>query len=399
VTRPATAAVRAGQHQSTADQHSEALVLTSSYTFDDAMDAAEKFAGRRPGNVYVRFTNPTVRGFEERLAAMEGGDDAVATGSGMAAYGAVSMALLKAGDHVLLAEGVFGTTTRFYEHYLQKFGVTTTVLPVDDNARWAAAISPATRMVVVESPTNPMMRVADLRFLARLSHSHGALFMVDNTLCTPVLQQPLALGADLVLHSAGKYIDGQGRCGGGVVTGAATLIEAVRGVLRTAGPSLSPFNAWIFMKSLETLPLRMRAHSEVAAVVSDWLRAQEDVADVYFPGAPDHPQAALIASQQSGPGGLLSFTVPGGRAEAWSFIEHLKMVSNTTNIGDTKTMATHPGSTTHGRLSETQRLAAGITPNLVRLSVGIEDPADILEDLDQALAAVRGRLDRSGAAR
>lgn len=399
MTRPATVAVRAGQSQPTADQHSEALVLTSSYTFDDALDAAEKFAGTRPGNVYVRFTNPTVRAFEERLAALEGADDAVATGSGMAAYAAVSMALLEAGDQVLLAEGVFGTTTRLYEHYLSRFGVLTTVLPVDENERWAAAIGPATKMVVVESPTNPMMRVADLRFLAELSHAHGALFIVDNTLCTPVLQQPLALGADLVLHSAGKYLDGQGRCGGGVVAGAAPLVDAVRGVLRTAGPSLSPFNAWVFVKSLETLPLRMRAHSETAGAVCDWLRGQNDVADVYFPGSVDHPQAALIARQQSGPGGLLSFTVPGGRPEAWLFVEALRLVSNTTNIGDTKTMATHPGSTTHGRLTEEQRQAAGITPNLVRLSVGIEDPQDIIEDLEQALAAVRHSLVRPGEVR
>ena len=337
----ATAAVRAGQYQFVNDQHSEALVLTSSYTFDDAHDAAEKFASRRPGNVYVRFTNPTVRAFEERIAALEGAEDAVGTSSGMAAYMAISLALLEQGDHVLLAEGVFGTTTKLYLGYLQKFGISTTVLNVSESATWARAMRPQTRMIVVESPTNPLMQVSDLQFLAEIGRANGALLLVDNTLCTPIFQLPLTLGADLVLHSAGKYIDGQGRCGGGVIAGSEELIATVRGVLRTVGPSLSPFNAWIFVKSLETLPIRMHAHSALATRISAWLERRDDVEAVHFSGSPTHPQADLVAAQQSGHGGLLSFELSGTEREAWTFIDNLRLVSNTTNIGDTKSMIRH----------------------------------------------------------
>jgi O-succinylhomoserine sulfhydrylase len=383
----ATRAIRAGAHQFVDDQHSEALVLTSSYTFDDADDAAEKFAERRPGNVYIRFTNPTVRAFEERIAALEGAADAVATGSGMAAYLAISLALLEQGDHVLLAEGIFGTTTKLYQHYLKKFGVATTIVDVRDNAAWLAAIGPRTKLIVVETPTNPLLRVADLGFLVSTARSHGAYLVVDNTLCTPIFQQPHTIGADLVVHSAGKYLDGQGRCGGGVVTGSGELISAIRGVLRTVGPSMSPFNAWVFVKSLETLPIRMRAHSEKACEVFAWLSDRDDLEAVYFTGDPAHPQAELIAKQQTGHGGLLSFTIRGGRAEAWRFIDNLRLVSNTTNIGDTKSMVTHPATTTHGRLSPQAKAAAGIAPNLVRLSVGLEDTTDLLADLHQALLA------------
>jgi O-succinylhomoserine sulfhydrylase len=383
----ATHAVRAGHHQYVDDQHSEALVLTSSYAFDDAFDAAEKFAERRPGNVYVRFTNPTVRAFEERIAALEGAPDAVATGSGMAAYLAVSLALLKQGDHVLLAEGIFGTTTKLFLTYLKKFGVSTTVLPVVDHGAWLTALRPNTRMISVETPTNPLMRVADIGFLAQLARTHDAFLVVDNTLCTPIFQQPHVLGADLVVHSAGKYIDGQGRCGGGVVTGETPLIESARGVLRTVGPSLSPFNAWIFLKSLETLPIRMLAHNEKAAEVAAWLSERDDVDAVHYTGSPTHPQAELVAKQQTGHGGLISFEIRGGQGEAWRFIDGLRLVSNTTNIGDTKSMITHPATTTHGRLPADVRLAAGITPNLVRLSVGLEDTTDLMADLHQALRA------------
>jgi O-succinylhomoserine sulfhydrylase len=387
--RQATDAVRAGQHQFVDDQHSEALVLTSSYTFDDAYDAAEKFAARRSGNVYVRFTNPTVRAFEERIAALEGAQDAVGTSSGMAAYLAISLALLEQGDHVLLAEGVFGTTTTLYLKYLKKFGIATTVLKVTENSAWSSAIRPETKMLLVESPTNPLMQVADLRFLAQLGRAHGALLVVDNTLCTPIFQRPLAMGADMVVHSAGKYIDGQGRCGGGVVAGSAETIAAVRGVLRTAGPSLSPFNAWIFLKSLETLPIRMHAHSARTTEISSWLQLRDGIEAVHFSGSPTHPQADLIATQQSGHGGLVSFELAGGQRAAWAFIDSLRLVSITTNIGDTKSMVTHPATTTHGRLTEAERLVAGIKPSLVRLSVGLEDPRDIVDDLDQALVAAQ----------
>ncbi len=368
-----THAVRAGHHQFVDDQHSEALVLTSSYAFDDALDAAEKFAERRPGNVYVRFTNPTVRAFEERIAALEGAQDAVATGSGMAAYLAVSLAVLKQGDHVLLAEGIFGTTTKLFLTYLKKFGVSTTVLPVVDNPAWLKAIRPNTRMISVETPTNPLMRVADIGFLAQLARSHDAFLLVDNTLCTPIFQRPHVLGADLVVHSAGKF------------TGETRLIEAVKGVLRTVGPSLSPFNAWIFLKSLETLPIRMLAHNEKAAELVAWLSERDDVDAVHFTGSPTHPQAELVAKQQTGHGGLISFEIRGGQREAWRFIDGLRLVSNTTNIGDTKSMITHPATTTHGRLPADAQLAAGITPNLVRLSVGLEDTTDLMADLHQAL--------------
>jgi O-succinylhomoserine sulfhydrylase len=381
----ATRAVRVGQYQDVSDQHSEALVLTSSYVFDDAQDAAEKFAGRRPGNVYIRFHNPTTSAFEERLAALEGGDAAVATGSGMAAYMALAFALLEAGDHVVLAEGVFGTTTNLFHVYLKKFGISTSSASVVDTDRWQSLIRPNTKMFVLESPTNPMMSAADIRALAAIAAEHDILLVVDNTLCTPIYQNPLDLGADLVLHSAGKYLDGQGRCGGGAVVGGEELIAKVRGVLRTVGPSLSPFNAWIFLKSLETLPLRMREHSRISVALSTWLAEHPLVERVYFTGSPDHPQADLIAKQQTGHGGLMSFTIRGGQREAWRVIDSLKLISNTTNIGDTKSMATHPATTTHGRLSDAQKEAAGITGNLIRLSVGFEDVSDLIADLDTAL--------------
>ncbi|WP_241251346.1 aminotransferase class I/II-fold pyridoxal phosphate-dependent enzyme [Candidatus Protofrankia californiensis] len=321
---------------------------------------------------------------------LEGAEDAVGTASGMAAFLAVSFALLQQGDHVLLAEGIFGTTTRLYAGYLHKFGVATTVVKVSENADWRGALRPETKMIVVESPTNPVMLVADLPFLASLARANGALLVVDNTLCTPIFQQPIALDADLVIHSAGKYIDGQGRCGGGVVAGRAELIAEVRGVLRTAGPSLSPFNAWIFLKSLETLPVRMRAHDANAARISAWLADRDDVRAVHFTGSPTHPQKDLVAAQQSGHGGLVSFELFGGQPESWAFIDSLRLVSNTTNIGDTKTMITNPATTTHGRLSDQERRAAGVAPGLLRLSVGLEDVRDILADLDRAFRVVRG---------
>ncbi|WP_235609047.1 PLP-dependent transferase, partial [Frankia casuarinae] len=284
---------------------------------------------------------------------------------------------------------VFGTTTRLYAHYLDRFGVMTTVVPVTDPAAWARAMRAQTRMLVVESPTNPVMAVADIRYLAELAHAAGALLLVDNTLCTPVFQQPIVFGADLVLHSAGKYIDGQGRCGGGVVAGRAGLISELHGVLRTAGPSLSPFNAWIFLKSLETLPVRMRAHDANTAVVAAWLADQPDVRAVHYTGSADHPQRELVAAQQSGHGGVISFELYGGQQASWSFVDRLELVSNTTNIGDTKSMITHPASTTHGRLTPAQRDSAGVTDGLLRLSVGLEDVEDIVADLARAFAATR----------
>lgn len=386
--RLATKATRTGQYQDLSDQHSEALALTSSYVFADAEDAAEKFASRRPGNVYIRFTNPTTLAFEQRIAAMEAGDDAVATGSGMAAYTAMALALLEAGDHVVLAEGIFGTTTNLFKVYLSKFGIETSTASVVDLDQWRSLVRPNTRMFVVESPTNPLMYVADLHELSLLAGEHGIVLAVDNTLSTPVFQTPLALGADLVLHSAGKYIDGQGRCGGGVVVGRQELTDKIRGVMRTVGPALSPFNAWVFLKGLETLPIRMREHSRNSSELASWLAGHRVVEHVYFTGSPDHPQARLIAKQLSGHAGLVSFTIRGGRPEAWRVIDELKLISNTTNIGDTKTMVTHPATTTHGRLSAQEKAIAGVTDNLIRLSVGFEDIHDLIADLDEALWAV-----------
>jgi O-succinylhomoserine sulfhydrylase len=383
-----TLAIRVGQHQDFSDIHSEGLALTASYIFDDAEDAAEKFAGRRPGNVYVRFGNPTTTAFEQRIAAMERAEAAVAVASGMAAIGAVGLSLLKSGDHVLLGNGMFGTTPRFFQAYLGKFGVSSTVVDVTDPQHWRDAFRPETAMVLLETPTNPMMQVADLRDLADQAREHHAYLVVDNTVCTPVYQNPLALGADLVVHSAAKYIDGQGRCGGGVVVGSEQLIKQIGDVLRTIGPSPSPFNSWIFLKSLETLPIRMREHSRNGQRLAEWLAADPRVDSVHYTGLPGHPQRALIDSQQSGHGGLLSFTVVGDRDSAWSVVDKLALISTTTNIGDTKSMITHPASTTHGRLSEEARAAAGITPALLRLSVGLEDPGDVIEDLDQALDAI-----------
>lgn len=383
---PATRAVRVGQRQDVSDQHSEALVLTSSYEFADAEDAAEKFAGRRAGNVYVRFTNPTVRAFEQRMAALEDAEDATAMGSGMASYSAIALAFLQAGDRVLLARGIFGTTTKLFEYYFRKFGIESTSLAVDAPiSEWRRNIDERTRLVIVESPTNPVLGVADIRMLAARCRQTGTLLLVDNTLCTPVFQRPHLLGADLVLHSAGKYIDGHGRCGGGVVTGSERLIAELHGVLRTTGPSLSPFNAWTLLKSLESLSVRMRQHQENAEQIVSWLAGHPAVCAVHYTGRPDHPQAELVARQQTGHGGLLSFRVDGDRRHAWRVVDNVRLISNTTNIGDTKTMITHPASTTHGRLSQAQRATAGVTDDLLRISVGFESPEDVIMDLEQAL--------------
>lgn len=382
----ATRAVRVGQHVDVSDAHSEPLALTSSYVFDDAEDAAEKFAARRAGNVYIRFTNPTVEAFEQRLAALEEAEAAVATASGMAGLNALAMALLEAGDHVVVADGVFGTTTHLFTVMLRRFGIEAAQVPPTDLAAWRAAVTPRTKMFVLESPTNPLMQVVDIPALAEVARAAGALLIVDNTLMTPVFQTPIALGADAVVHSAGKFIDGQGRAGGGVVAGSAALVEKVKGVLRTAGPTLSPFNAWIFLKGLETLPLRMREHSRNAALLASWLAKHDAVGAVHFTGLHEHPQAALIARQQTGHPGLVSFTLhEADRDASWRLIDGLRLISNTTNIGDSKTMITHPASTTHGRLSDAQRDRAGIAQNLVRVSVGFEDIDDLTADLEQAV--------------
>ena len=384
-----TDAVRAGQVRTGEQEQSEPLFLSSSFTFDSAAQAAARFAGEEPGNIYSRFTNPTVRTFEQRLAALEGGEACVATASGMAAINATCMALLQSGDHIVCSRGVFGTTTSLFAKILPKFGVETTFVSPTDYQGWEAAIRPETRLLFLETPSNPLTEVADIARLAGLAHDHDALLVVDNCFCTPALQRPLDLGADLIIHSATKYLDGQGRCVGGAVVGDARRVgEDIFGMLRTAGPTMSPFNAWVFIKGLETLRLRMRAHSENAQALAEWLQGHARVTRVNYPGLPEHPQHDLATRQQSGFGGIVSFEVGGGREAAWAVVDHTRLLSITANLGDTKTTITHPASTTHGRITQEERDASGITEGLLRLSVGLEDVADLQADLEQALARI-----------
>ncbi len=383
-----TLAVRAGQIRTGQLEHSDAIFPTSSFVYGSAAQAAARFGGDEPGNIYSRFTNPTVQAFEARIAAMEGGERAVATSSGMAAILATCMALLKAGDHVICSRGVFGTTNVLFQKYLAKFGVETTFVGLTDLAQWQDAVRPETRMIFIETPSNPLCEVADMAALAKLSQDNDALFVVDNCFCTPVLQRPFEHGADIVIHSATKYLDGQGRCVGGVVVGSSKLMEEVYGFLRSAGPTMSPFNAWVFLKGLETLPIRMRAHCDNALELARWLEGQGAVDRVFYAGLPDHPQHALAKRQQSGFGGVLSFTVKGGREQAWAFIDATRMISITANLGDVKTTITHPATTTHGRLSPEDKEQAGITENLVRISVGIEAVGDLKTDLQRGFEAL-----------
>lgn len=376
-----TRAVRAGQHRTAEGEHAEPIFTTSSYVYASAAEAAARFAGSEPGNVYSRFTNPTVRTFEERLAALEGGERCVATSSGMAAILSTCMALLRAGDHIVASRGLFGATLTLFDNYMARFGVATTHVPLTDLAAWEAAIRPETKLLFLETPSNPLMEVADITALAALAHAHGCLLVVDNCFCTPALQRPLQLGADLVVHSATKYIDGQGRVLGGAVVGREEQLDQVFAFLRTAGPSLSPFNAWVMLKGLETLALRMRAHSDNALMLATWLQEQPGVVRVNYPGLASHPQHALAARQQRAFGGMVSFEVQGGREAAWRVIDNTRLVSITANLGDVKTTITHPATTTHGRLTAEKRHEAGITEGLIRVSVGLEDIEDIKADL------------------
>ncbi len=387
--RPETLAVRAGQRRTAELEHSEAIFPTSSFVYNSAAQAAARFAGDEPGNIYSRFTNPTVQMFEERIAALEGGERAVATSSGMAAVLASMMALLQQGDHVICSRGVFGTTTVLMQKYMARFGVETTFVDLTDMAQWRDALRPETRMLFLETPSNPLCEVADLSALAELAHSNEALLAVDNCFCTPALQQPLRFGADLVIHSATKYLDGQGRCVGGVVVGSGQLMEEVYGFLRSAGPTMSPFNAWVFLKGLETLSLRMKAHSDHASQVAQWLRERPEIERVFFAGLDDHPQRELVQKQQTGSSGVLSFLVRGGREQAWQLIDGLNMFSITANLGDAKSTVTHPATTTHGRLSDEEKVKSGIRENLVRLSIGLESPEDLIEDLQQSFDRIK----------
>ncbi|WP_339642279.1 O-succinylhomoserine sulfhydrylase [uncultured Porticoccus sp.] len=383
-----TLAVRAGQHRSAEGEHSEALFLTSSYVFASAAEAAARFSGDQSGNVYSRYTNPTVRTFEERIAALEGAEQAVATSSGMAAILSTCMAFLKSGDHLVCSRDVFGTTTVLLDKYLSKMGVETTFVPVTDLALWKQSIRPETKLLFLETPSNPLCEVADITALAELARAQDVLFVVDNCLCTPALQKPLALGADLVIHSATKYLDGQGRCLGGVVCGRSELVNEVLSFIRSAGPTMSPFNAWVFLKGLETLRLRMDAHSANAQQLAEWLQQQPAVEQVFYAGLPDHPGHQLAARQQRGFGGVLSFRVRGGREQAWKVIDSTRILSLTANLGDAKTTIVHPATTTHGRLNDQQKKASGITENLIRVAVGLEDIEDIKNDLLHGLTAI-----------
>ncbi|MBD8592052.1 O-succinylhomoserine sulfhydrylase [Pseudomonas sp. CFBP 8758] len=383
-----TLAVRAGQHRTPEGEHSDPLFFTSSYVFRTAADAAARFAGEVPGNVYSRYTNPTVRSFEERLAALEGAEQAVGFATGMAAITAVVMSLCSAGDHVLVSQSVFGSTISLFEKYFKRFGIEVDYVPLADVSGWERAIKANTRLLFVESPSNPLAELVDITALSAVAQAKGAMLVVDNCFSTPALQQPLALGADIVVHSATKFIDGQGRCMGGAVCGSSKEMNEVLGYLRTAGSTLSPFNAWIFLKGLETLNLRMRAHCASAQVLAEWLEAQEGIEKVHYSGLPSHPQHELAKRQTKGFGAVVSFEVKGGKEGAWRFIDATRLISITANLGDSKTTITHPATTSHGRLSPAEREAAGIRDSLIRVAVGLEDVGDLQADLARGLAAL-----------
>jgi O-succinylhomoserine sulfhydrylase len=380
-----TLAVRAGIERSQFHEHSEALYLTSSFVFNTAEQAAKRFIGEEPGNIYARFTNPTVTMFEQRLAALEGAEQCVATASGMSAILATCMAHLKAGDHIVASQSLFGATTNTFNNYFKKFGVETTYVSATDVSEWQAAVRSNTKVFFLETPSNPLTEISDIAAIAAVAKSCGALLAVDNCFCTPILQRPLELGADIVIHSATKYIDGQGRVLGGAVLGSKKLMEPVYGFLRTTGPTMSAFNAWVFLKGLETLKLRMDAHSANALQLAQWLEQQPNVARVFYPGLPSHPQHALAMKQQKTGGGIVAFEVKGGKAAAWKVIDSTKMLSITANLGDTKTTITHPATTTHARITPEARAAAGISEGLIRIAVGLEAVVDIQNDLVRGL--------------
>lgn len=388
-----TLAIRAAELRTGEMTHSEPLFLTSSFVYENAAQAAARFAGDEPGNVYSRFTNPTVSIFEQRLAAMEGGERCVAFASGMAAITSTFLALLKPGDHIVSSRGVFGTTNVVYEKYLKKFGIETTLVDLTDLDAWRAAVRPETRFLYLETPSNPLAEVGDIRALAELAHANDAQLIVDNCFCSPALQQPLALGADLVIHSATKYLDGQGRCLGGAVVGPKATLDDIYGFLRSTGATMSAFNAWVFIKGLETLSLRMKAHSDNAQALADWLVQQPGIARVHYAGLKDHPQHALAKQQQSGFGGVLSIEVEDSagardRQAAWRFIDATRLVSITANLGDVKTTITHPATTTHGRVSAEEKQRSGITENLIRIAVGLESLADLKADMARGIVAL-----------
>ena len=384
-----TLALHTGIHRSQFNEHAEALYLTSSFVFENAAQAAARFSGAEPGNIYSRFTNPTVTAFEERLAALEGAEACVATSSGMSAILACTMGLLSAGDHIIASRSLFGATVNLFSNVLKRFNIETTFVSATDVSEWKAAARPATKLLFVETPSNPLTEVSDIGALAAVAKNAGAWLVVDNCFCSPALQRPLQLGADLVIHSATKYLEGQGRVLGGAVLGKRDLVmeQGIFSFLRTAGPSLSPFNAWVILKGMETLKIRMEAHSANALEIARWLGSQPEVAKVHYPGLPSHPQYDLARYQQKTGGGIVSFELKNGKEAAWRVVDSVRMISITANLGDTKSTLTHPATTTHARISQESRDAAGITDGLLRIAVGLEAVKDIQADLARGLSA------------
>ncbi|MDO9227113.1 MAG: O-succinylhomoserine sulfhydrylase [Sulfurimicrobium sp.] len=380
-----TLAIRAGTQRSQFNEHSEAMFLTSSFVFESAAQAADRFGGQEPGNIYSRFTNPSVTMLQDRLAALEGAEFCVATSSGMSAILACVMGLLSAGDHIVASRSIFGTTVQLFGNILKRFGVETTFVSLTEPDAWRQAVQSNTKLFFVETPSNPLTEVCDIAELAGIAHKAGAWLAVDNCFCTPMLQRPLDLGADIVIHSATKYLDGQGRVLGGAVLGSKQLMEGVYGFLRTAGPTLSAFNAWVILKGIETLKIRMDAHSRNALELAQWLETLPQVERVYYPGLVSHPQHALAMRQQKSGGGIVAFDVKGGKEAAWRVVDATRMLSITANLGDTKTTITHPASTTHSRVTAEARVAAGIGDGLLRVAVGLESIEDIKTDLARGL--------------
>lgn len=384
---PETLAIHTGVHRSQFNEHSESLYLTSSFVFDSAAQAAARFSGQEPGNIYSRFTNPTVTAMQERLAVLEGAEACIATASGMSAILTCVMGLLSAGDHIVASRSLFGSTVSLFNNILSRFGIQTTFVSATDPAEWQAAVRPNTRLFFLETPSNPLTEISDIAALAEIAKRAGVWLAVDNCFCTPIIQQPLKLGADLVIHSATKYLDGQGRVLGGAILGKRDLLmdSGIFGFLRTAGPSLSAFNAWIILKGMETLNLRVKAHSDHALEVARWLETHPRVERVFYPGLPSHPQHELAMRQQKTGGGIVSFEVKGGREAAWRVVDAARLMSITANLGDTKSTLTHPATTTHGRISQEAREAAGIRDGLLRIAVGLESPDDLKADLARGL--------------
>ncbi len=383
---PDTISVRAGNAPTALGENSEAIFLNSSFRFETAAQAAARFSGEEQGNIYSRFTNPTVTAFQDKLAAMEGAEQCVATASGMSAILACVMGLCSTGDHVIASQSIFGTSVQLFTNILKRWGLEVTLVSLTDPAAWQAAITPKTKLFFAETPSNPLTEVCDIQLLANIAHQAGAYLVVDNCFCTPAIQRPLALGADIIIHSATKYIDGQGRCLGGAVLGSAVLMEPVYGFLRTAGVTMSAFNAWVFLKGLETLPIRMEAHARKAMNLAAWLEVQPQVARVFYPGLQSHPQHALAMHQQTNGGGIVSFEVKPKKGQteqqaAWAVIDATEMISITANLGDAKSTITHPATTTHSRVTREAREASGIKDSLIRIAVGLEHEDDLKADL------------------